>query len=334
MARPVSELHDSLVEAIEAGDIERAAELQSELKASQHTIQSLLDEFEAAIDAQDYEKAETIIGQLQDRYESVWVEQKEAVKRSTKTRNTADISPEEMHDLQKHIESGSAITLARSAFLSSAALLLAAPDEGDPEQVKSSTQKLKDKETELAEKADAVEQTNSETTLPPDLALLAVVVPDGPHQTDATVTVGARVKNIGDTAANGVELQISGDDPLTIDPSTFSIGDMASDDSQSIEADVTADSPGEYTVKFEVTAANTASETESGDIEFSEAQTAPSVIQAIAGDDNQIGFNEVLEAIQLFNEGEPVPGTDGSTLGFQDVLRVIELFNSGETVGD
>lgn len=58
------------------------------------------------------------------------------------------------------------------------------------------------------------------------------------------------------------------------------------------------------------------------------------MIQAIAEDDNQIGFDEVLEAIPLFNENDPILGTDGSTLGFQEVLHVIELFNSGETVGD
>lgn len=52
-------------------------------------------------------------------------------------------------------------------------------------------------------------------------------------------------------------------------------------------------------------------------------------LQAIAGDDNRVDFNDVLQAISAFNSGSTIGGHE---IGFKDVLEAIRAFNTGEVI--
>jgi hypothetical protein len=53
-----------------------------------------------------------------------------------------------------------------------------------------------------------------------------------------------------------------------------------------------------------------------------------SVRAAIAGDDNSVGFDDVLTAIRWYNNETIVPNTGGETVSFQDVLEAIQRYNT------
>ncbi|MGM0592048.1 MAG: malectin domain-containing carbohydrate-binding protein [Halobacteriota archaeon] len=65
------------------------------------------------------------------------------------------------------------------------------------------------------------------------------------------------------------------------------------------------------------------------------AQTVEEAVASYGdGDDSVIEFGEVQQAINWWQTGEEVPGTDGETIDFQKAQELISLWQTGETVGD
>ncbi|MFD1686726.1 NPCBM/NEW2 domain-containing protein [Halobellus litoreus] len=62
--------------------------------------------------------------------------------------------------------------------------------------------------------------------------------------------------------------------------------------------------------------------------------TTQTVLEAVAGPDGTVGFQEVQEAINMWARAEPVPGTGGETIDFQQIQKIVNQWATGATVGD
>jgi PKD repeat protein len=67
------------------------------------------------------------------------------------------------------------------------------------------------------------------------------------------------------------------------------------------------------------------------------AQQTESIPAAVAslddsGDDSQIGTSEIQQAIDLWVDDDPVPGTDGQTISTADIQQLIDMWVSNESV--
>lgn len=172
-----------------------------------------------------------------------------------------------------------------------------------------------------------------------------------PFNVTATESVSNAGFQLSDYPDNWVVFSLSADDGDCSPKACFWISGL--DAEQSVTATVVfeipnASVPGTYTVQGSASTDETkTTETttitvkpkasDSDENGSNESQSPPSTpatpVEAIAGSDNQVEFTEVLEAIQLFNDGNEVPGTDGGTLEFSDILELIQAFNSDTPVG-
>ena len=59
---------------------------------------------------------------------------------------------------------------------------------------------------------------------------------------------------------------------------------------------------------------------------------ATSIEAAVAGEDGVVDTVELLDAIDRWSTGEPVPGTDGETISTPEILELIELWATAEPV--
>jgi len=97
-------------------------------------------------------------------------------------------------------------------------------------------------------------------------------------------------------------------------------------------ADFEGVEPGTYelTVTAIDTPQSTTTTVEVLDAEKSGESEQSPVVDALEGDDDEVQFGEVRDAIDYFNSGDVVPGTNGETASFEDVIAMIKTFNEGD----
>lgn len=331
--RTISELHDELTTAVRDGDVGRAAKLQSKLGERSPPVGDLVDQFETAVEAGEVEKAKTLTRKISDRLEEKRVEQVETLQRSIHARDQPDISREKALDLQKYIKSMTGASINRAGFLTMASSLLSELEQSDSSEGSAGTDaasSLRQSEQDVDRKKETADSASGTVTLPASVEFVNISSPDPTLSPGQSTTVGVQVTNVGDETARGIEVTVQTRAGLTLNGTTKSIDTLPGGQTATVEFEISARETGTYQVSFDAESGNAGTATRDVAIEV-QTDTAD-LVTKLAGENRQIEFQEVLEAISLYNQDQAVPGTDGQRLDFQDVLRVIALFNREESV--
>jgi uncharacterized repeat protein (TIGR01451 family) len=328
----IPELHATAVEAVEAGDVRRALELQAVIAEADPTVEQLLDQFETAVEERAVSRARTLTQKLADQLADRRTRQTETLQRVTHARNQPDISEEEARQIQEYVRSLTATSLRRGTFLTTAASLLDRLESRSESEVSTgldTASQLRSSEETTAETETTVSETTADRTLPANVQLLSVSTPDLGLSVGQTAPVRLTVSNVGDETATGVAVTAAVDSGMSLDSATRQIGSLSGRETATVSFEVTASEPGSHTVSFDLSSASAGSGHREYTVRVRPSPTGP--VESIAGENRTVEFREVLVAISLYNQDDPVPGTDGATLTFQDVLRVIALYNEGES---
>lgn len=323
--------HDELQRAIDAGDVAAAIDRYGDLQDA--SIDELLDEFTAAVESGDRELAATLADQLATTLDERRREQVQTLERSVTARGQESISESEAQALQEYIQSVTATSLNRNGFLTGTATLLSSFEElsaDEREQAADSASSLKESEQQTESSQSSAEEATEQTTVPPTVQLVALSTPEVELATGQTAAVQTEVSNAGDDPARGVAVGVTAPPGLAFNGTRQQLGRVDPDATETATFEFSAVEPGSYDVRFEVDSENAGSGVRETRVEVTEAATTP--VAALAGDNRRIEFREVVTAISLYNQNEPVPGAEGSRLTFEDVLRVIALFNTEEPV--
>jgi len=329
----ISELHDELADAVERGEVGRAADLQAELDDATPPVPDLVDEFETAVENGEVEKAKTLTRKISTRLSEKRVEQVQTLKQAIQARDQPDVSTEQARNLQEYVRSITSLSLERNGFLTSSASMLSEFEQLSAAERQQSTEtasRLKDAEQTTDDAQSSAEETAEEATLPPNVALVSASAPDLTLAVGQSTTVDVQFSNVGDETAEDIEVTVSSRAGLAFNGTRKTVSEVPGGQSIRLGFEVEADEPGTYTVSFHLSSANGGEDSRDVTIEVKASTTDP--VETIAGDNRTVEFQEVLEAISLYNQDKPVPDTDGATLAFQDVLRVIALFNEEGSV--
>lgn len=331
--KPIPRLHEQITKAIEHGEVGRAIELQREVEEADPDIGTLIDQFESAVEADDAETARTVTRKIASQLSEKRAEQIETLQRTIHARDQPDTSESELVALQEYIRSITSTSLDRSGFLTAASSLLDEFEERSGQQREEGTataRQLKQSEQTTADAQSSAEETADAKTLPASVELIAVDSPDLTLSVGQSTSIDVQLSNVGDEAAQSIEVTAVASAGLSFDGTRRNLSEVPGGQTVEVGFDLTATEAGEYTVSFEVVSENGGRSTRDVAVSVRASPTGP--VENIAGDNRTVEFQEVLEAISLYNQDRPVPGTDGETLTFQDVLRVIALFNGGESV--
>ena len=165
---------------------------------------------------------------------------------------------------------------------------------------------------------DAAVATSVE--LPPTLTITSAALEDDPLATGVTSTVTVDVRNVGTTAATGVQASLELPDALA-DDSTRSVGELEPDGSARVSLSVEAESPGEYSLGVDATAENASRTSRSLLVTIEdERDDKPGFVLRFDDGNGEIEFDEVIDVIRAFNGNDP-------DVNFNDVVAVIREFN-------
>lgn len=329
MTGELDSIYQDYRSAMEAGDVPRAVELGVRFAQADPPIDSLLSDFRAAITEGDHDKAESLLDKIGAKYESIRPEERAKVEKSVVVREQLP-DTDARSTAHQHIQQALATQLSRSSFLTTSASYLADPEAGDSTEVTGQADTVEQREAELDDRSSSAESVHESTDLPPQIAIALARLADTTIPVGTTVSLTVEVRNIGDATATDVGVSASAPDGISVGNAEF-VGDIEPDGSEQAELGITGTEVGQYSLTVQVESANAGSATDTVDVDVVEGgQDSP--IKAIAGDDGRIDLQEVLTAIRLFNNSEPVPGSGGQTLTLDDVLKIIQYFNNDTPV--
>jgi len=322
--------HDRLAEAVRTGRVDEAMDAQRAIAASSPPLPELLDEFRSAVERDDDEQAETLLRKIDDRIRERRPAERSAVQQAALAREENDPDRGTLSELQSHIENATETSLDRAGFLGVATTYL--EDAADPGEVTDAADTLSSKEQELQSSVESVEETLDSTTLPASVELVAIGNASERRQVDEEFAVAATVENLGDRRARDVTVAVEGDDGLAASPDERGPVAVEPGQRREVEFTVVGTRSGEFTLGFRTDSENAGvSSGETTVIVRSESDPPATPVEAIAGADGAVAFDDVITAISLYNQDEPIPETDGMTLDFGDVVAVIAAYNEQGT---
>jgi len=331
--KSTSQLHDELETAVERGEVGRAADLHADLQEASPPVSDLVDQFQTAVENEEVERAKTLTRRISTRLSEKRVEQVQTLKQSIQARDQPDASVEEAQKLQEYIRSITSLSLERHGFLMSSTSLLSEFEqlsETERQQGSEKASRLRDADQTTDESQTSAEAVTAEASLPPNVVLVSASAPELTLAAGQSSSVDVQLSNVGDEVAEDVDVTVSSSEGLAFNGTRKRVSEVQGGQSVEFGFEVTADEPGTYTVRFQLSSVNGGED--SRDVTLNVTSSPTNAVETIAGDNRTVEFQEVLEAISLYNQGRPVQGTDGETLTFQDVLRVIALFNEEGSV--
>ncbi|MDB2265825.1 CARDB domain-containing protein [Halorubrum ezzemoulense] len=330
--KSASDLHETLVTAIEEGDVSRAIEAEAQLQTSDESLEALYDELAVAISNDDFEKAKTVLRALRSRLETVREDQRLTLQEAMLARDKTELSDDEFETVENLISTMGAASLQRFSFFSELIMYLTQADADgtsqSDQQPLETISDMKSASQEIEEATTDAQTVTSQANLPPDVTILGIQGTDTQFRPGRSFELTLILTNVGDMDARGITATLSVDDDIDVSPPIITLGSLGSGQRTAANFTLTASSPGTYSVHAAVNSDNTDRSVQEETISVVESDAPRSVVDVIGGDDG-VGFTDVLQAIELYNSGEPIPNTDGQQVGFQDVLQVIDAYNRG-----
>lgn len=322
----VREYHRRIESAIEDRDVGRAIDLRAELQETEPPIDELLAEFQAAIADGEYEEAETVRHALRERFAARRPTEKAAIQRATAARDAGELAGDDVRTVREHVAAGMELSSARASFLITSALFLSRPADAADGDVIEKTTDLEERERDYENTARAAAPVVDAAAVPASIEVLESGIDQSSIAVDSPTTVRVRVANVGDEPAAGITVAADPSDALSVTPGERAIDEIDPDGTATLSFRVTGHETGEH--RLGVTAEAETGGTSHTRLSLEVAADAASspLLEAFSDADGTVRFEDVVDAIAHFNEGDAAPGMD-EPVAFQDVLWVIERYN-------
>lgn len=198
------------------------------------TIQTLLESFETQIAEGNFAEAENTLDEIESRYESESVDRSAKYGTAMAAITQTDPLEESAEDLTEYGKYTAAVPLRRSEFLLKAATFLAEPEEFDESELVELTESLRADESDLQNAEESAETVIEATTLPARPEIVAVQ-PVEQLVVGNQTPVEIEVRNVGDELAGEVQLNVSGDETLEVNPESQTLGNIQAGERQRVE---------------------------------------------------------------------------------------------------
>lgn len=215
------------------------------------TIPGLLSEFEQAIETANYQTAAQTVNTLTDRYETQMAADEI---RMTRAFGASDISVNTpaYDSVQMYAVNATAVAQARAGFLTQVTSYLSDPATATSQSILEPTRTLREREETLSEAREFATDAIEGATVPAAVQLLTTEFPTRFNPKGASETLTVAVGNAGDSPADGVVIEVTDPDGLTVTPSTTDLGTLDPRERATVAVEVTYDVAGEYTLTVDL----------------------------------------------------------------------------------
>lgn len=225
---------------------------------SSSTVASLLNDMSSALNAEQFENAETIADDLRQEYEARSEEDEKRVSDARSLLSDTDsVSVENINELASVIQFDGTTRILRSIlFIMVSALADSSEElrqEGELEPVlktaKAAVEELKEAEPELSDASDDADTIIDDTELPPNPIIQSISVNEETVGVGEEATVSVTVGNIGDSRAENVNLSFNPTEKVSVEQDAFSLGSISSGDSVTRETEAIGSSEGPHAIE-------------------------------------------------------------------------------------
>jgi len=269
-------LLNDLEDALSAGTDSEATKIIASIEQEDISLPMLLDEFETAIENENYQNAEVVLRKIGHEYEKLSIGETAAVKRSIEARNQSGVTGQHRTILSEHSHQAIGTELTRAMFLATAAVFVATPDAANKQEVQDTIKKLKQSEKNFRKNSKRAKMVTKTVELSPSVAILSAPVTESPLKKGVSAPLSVVVGNVGDKPAKGIRLSASGANEVTIDPSVEPIGRLDAHVDSTQEFEITGNQPGDYSITFKLSSENGGSSLEETTFEVVDKERAQS----------------------------------------------------------
>lgn len=324
---------DRFVGALEDDDLPKAVEHAVRIEEADASPRELLAEFEAAIREGEDERAWTLLGVLDRRYEELRAAEVIRSERAVLARQQYVDDREAIETLAAHSQAVAYAKVGRAGFLPLAATFLEREaDSADRrEELVETTADLRERERVVEETGAAAEPLIAETATPARVVLATARADSRTLVAGDATDLVATVANVGGEPASDVEVELSAPAGIAVDGTGEHLDELAARTDVAFEFEVTGSTTGTFDVEVTVDAG--AAGADRASVGFDVRAEAVSVAAAIDRNGNGwIDTPEIQEAIEHWVNDEPVPDTDGTTLTTEELRELIVLWATDQPV--
>lgn len=291
---------------------------------SNEQVIELLEDYRQALEAGDYEAAETAVNELMDVYDGVRDDEQKLEQQLKSVRERSAVEPEERERIERYLQSKVATELKRNALLSgSVSVLVGDGDFGDPSSLVESTEQLKDREQTLQSDTQAAEESIESKDIPPNVSISNTVGPETVGQgSDFDITV--TVENVGDQTAESVEVNVIPDAGISSNRGSKQFGEIPASSDSSISFGMRAEGEGVQEITFELSSENAGEDTNVLDVLVEATDTSGSQWYTdYTNDDDVVETDGLNKAVADYLGGD---------LGPSKLNAVISSYLSGNPI--
>jgi hypothetical protein len=307
--------------SVEAGDLPKAVEANVRINETSPEIESLLTDFQNAIEEDNIELAQTLLLQLKNQYDEQSEADQQLSKRAIQAIEEGEGSETEREKLFEFNKKIAQTKLARSNFLNVAISYLSAADATSTAEVTKTATETQNAETSLSIASKSADNVSKSVELTPTPTIIDTDSPSEVVPTD-TVTMSVTVSNVGDATTDDLSIHPQSTDGVTPIENVKSIGTLSAGDQQQIILEF--DLSGNEQVELSVTLREGGTDIESSVQSVSIVDTTVSVREAITGQPDQpLNAAEIQQAISYWTNEDPVPKTGGETITTNQIQAFI-----------
>jgi len=312
-------LFESYRDALRRGDVSEAVGTAIRVEQVEAGIDSLLDDFAAAVADGETVLARTILDQITDTYDLRNQEFQARTQRAIASVEEGTLTETERERLIRFTRRAAQADLTRAGFLVEAVNFFEGDEDGS--SIIETATKTKTTEREIDQSADSVDSVAENVSLSASPSLLGL---EGPEEAvrDTGITLTVTVANVGDAESDELTLGVASEDGISAEESTYDVGTLGSDQRVPVEIALTVTDSGTHAVTVSLQRGGSVVESLNKSIEVSE--TGRSVREAIVDDSSgEIDATDVRAAISYWADDDHIPGTGGKTVDTETLQSII-----------
>lgn len=290
--------------------------LQAEL--AQASVQALLDQFKAEVEAGDYQQAGELYAQIQARYNERNKTEQKQQGQALLAREQPETSSEQRDTLRELLSQVPQTQQARRGFLIAGGGILA--EETTPREFSSVVEESTQAEQEIASAQVSAAPVIETISRPPEPTITSVDPRTNPIVGTAS-DVAVTVANTGTAPASGVIVTLTAPAEVTVENGQSSLGSLAGGAERTIVSSISPSQSGEQMLTATVSTAEAGGDTQS--LSITVDSTGFSIARFDRDADGQIGFDDLRYATREYNR---------DSITFDQLRRVVQAYNEGKQV--
>lgn len=317
----IPSLFEDYRSSLDEGDLPAAVETSVQMDQTSPDINSLLTDFQNAIDDNDTELAQTLLLQLNNAYDERSADEQAEVQRSIAAIEEGNLTESEREDLFNLTKDMAQTKLARSNFLTVAVNYLESDEVESATEVTNTATDTQDAEDSLSTTSESAETVSDSVELDGTPTILNTNAPSEVVP-DQSVTMSVTLGNVGDADTGELSIETASSDSVTPVDDSISVGSLSPDNQQDTELEFEVS--GDGSVELTVTLREDGTDIESSSQSVSLADTEVPLRQAITGETGTVlNAAQIQQTISLWANNETVPRTGGETVDTDQIQQFI-----------